>query len=206
MSRSWAQVPPLVLLTIWWPHSLGHTLHSRAVPALSMHSKRNPKFGFQYRLSLNAGQKYCSMLQGEHSTMLSTPIKLPFPIKTLVLSIFKWPLKTGFTVHMVICLLRGGRMWELAAAPLTSFTQFLHKLWSPVHSLKQFKACHSGSRRKLSPWVCQVRPELQSAVNVAGSSPFNRMLVNFVVNVEGNSPFNCMLVNIACFFVFYWFI
>ena len=58
-------------------------------PALSMHSKRNPKFGFQYRLSLNAGQKFCSMLQGEHSTMLSTPIKLPFPIKTLVLSIFK---------------------------------------------------------------------------------------------------------------------
>ena len=38
------------------------------------------------------------MLQGEHSAILSTFIKLPFSIKTCVLSIFKWPLKTGFTV------------------------------------------------------------------------------------------------------------
>ena len=39
------------------------------------------------------------MLQGEHSAILSTSIKLPFSIKILVLSIFKWPLKTCFTVH-----------------------------------------------------------------------------------------------------------
>ena len=39
------------------------------------------------------------MLQGEHSSILSTFIKLPFAIKTFVLSIFEWPLKTGFTVH-----------------------------------------------------------------------------------------------------------
>ena len=38
------------------------------------------------------------MLQGEHSAILSTFIKLPFSIKTFVLSIFKWLLKTGFTV------------------------------------------------------------------------------------------------------------
>ena len=38
------------------------------------------------------------MLQGEHSAILLTCIKLPFSFKTLVLSIFKWPLKTGFTV------------------------------------------------------------------------------------------------------------
>ena len=30
--------------------------------------------------------------------MLSTFIKLPFVIKIFVLSIFEWPLKTGFTV------------------------------------------------------------------------------------------------------------
>ena len=36
------------------------------------------KIGFQDRLSLNAGQKYCRMLQGEHSAILSTCIKLPF--------------------------------------------------------------------------------------------------------------------------------
>ena len=53
---------------------------------------------FQDGLSLNAGQKYCRMLQGEHSAILSTFIKLPFAIKTFVLSIFECPLKTGFTV------------------------------------------------------------------------------------------------------------
>ena len=32
-------------------------------PVLSGHSKRTPNIGFQDRLSLNAGQKYCRMLQ-----------------------------------------------------------------------------------------------------------------------------------------------
>ena len=49
------------------------------------------------QLSLNAGQKYCRMLQGEHSAILSTYFKLPFVIKIFVLS-FEWLLKTGFTV------------------------------------------------------------------------------------------------------------
>ena len=61
--------------------------------------KKTPKIGFQYLLSLNKDQKYCRMLKGEHSAILSTSIKLPYFIRTLVLSIFKWPLKTGFTVH-----------------------------------------------------------------------------------------------------------
>ena len=60
-------------------------------------SKR-PKIGFQDQLWFNAGQKYCRMLQGEHSAILSTFIKLPVVIKIYVLSIFKWLLKTGFTV------------------------------------------------------------------------------------------------------------
>ena len=33
------------------------------------HSKR-PKIGFQDQLSLNAGKKYCRMVQGEHSAIL----------------------------------------------------------------------------------------------------------------------------------------
>ena len=37
---------------------------------------------FQNQLSLNAGQKYCRMLQREHSAILSTFIKLPVGIKT----------------------------------------------------------------------------------------------------------------------------
>ena len=35
----------------------------------------------------------------EHSAILSTFIKLPVVIKIFVLSIFEWPLKTGFTVY-----------------------------------------------------------------------------------------------------------
>ena len=35
------------------------------------------------QLSLNAGQKYCRMLQGEHSAILLTFIKLPFVIKAV---------------------------------------------------------------------------------------------------------------------------
>ena len=60
-------------------------------------SKR-PKMGFKYQLSLNAGQNYCRMLEGEHSAILLTCIKLPHDFKTFVVSISEWPLKTGFTV------------------------------------------------------------------------------------------------------------
>ena len=65
--------------------------------------KNNTKIGFKYILSLNAGQKFCRMLQGEHSAKLSTFIKLPFVINIFVLSIFEWPLKTVFTV-LKLCL------------------------------------------------------------------------------------------------------
>ena len=60
-------------------------------------SKR-PKIGFQDQLLLNAGLKYCRMLQEGHSAILSTVIKLPFVIKIFVSSIFEWPFYTGFTV------------------------------------------------------------------------------------------------------------
>ena len=60
------------------------------------------------------------MLQGEHSAILSTFIKIQFVIKIFVLSIFEWPLKTGFIVlvyfpdlqtcfHSVISHLLAGR-------------------------------------------------------------------------------------------------
>ena len=60
-------------------------------------SKR-PKNGFQYQLSLSAGQKYCRMLQGEHSGILLIFIKQPFVIKINVLSILEWLFYTAFTV------------------------------------------------------------------------------------------------------------
>ena len=61
-------------------------------------SKR-PQIVFQDKLSLNAGQPYCRMLQGEHSAILSTFIKLPIVIKIFVLSIFERPFYTGFSVY-----------------------------------------------------------------------------------------------------------
>ena len=51
--------------------------------------KKRPKTGFKAGLLLHAGQKYCRILL--------TFINLPF-VKTFVLSIFEWPLKTGCTV------------------------------------------------------------------------------------------------------------
>ena len=66
--------------------------------------KKNTKIGFRDRLSLYAGPKYCRMLQGEHSAILSTFIKLPFSIKTFVLYIFEWPLKKGLTVFVTFVI------------------------------------------------------------------------------------------------------
>ena len=60
-------------------------------------SKR-PQVGFQDQLSLNAGQTYSWILQGEHSAILTTFIKLSFVIKIFVLSILEWPFYTCFIV------------------------------------------------------------------------------------------------------------
>ena len=88
-------------------------------------SKR-PKIGFQDQLSLNAGQKYCRMLQGEHSAMLLTFIKLQFVFKIFIFSIFEWPFYTGFTVYgigssVLECLTRDQ---EAAGSSFTGITVF----------------------------------------------------------------------------------
>ena len=55
-------------------------------------------------MKLNADQKVLQNAPREHSAILLTYIKLPFAFKTFVLSIFEWPLKTGFneTYHMIV--------------------------------------------------------------------------------------------------------
>ena len=78
---------------------------SKTRPVLSSHSKRTPKIGFHYQLSLNAGQKYCRMLQGTHSAILSTFIKLLFSIKTFVLSIL-----SGHLRKVLLYVLESGHM------------------------------------------------------------------------------------------------
>ena len=78
---------------------------------LSSHSKRRQKLVFKTNYCLMQVKSIAecskgSMLQGEHSAILSTFIKLPYVIKIFVLSICEWQLKTGFTVfgmsHQVI--------------------------------------------------------------------------------------------------------
>ena len=84
-------------------------------------SKRK-KNVFQDRLLLNASQKYCRMLQREHSAILSSFIKLPIVIKTIVLSIFEWPFYTGFTVHIIsLCKLN-----QIFGGFYASSTMLLH--------------------------------------------------------------------------------
>ena len=61
---------------------------------------KKTKIGFQYQVLINAGQKYCRMLQWEHSAILSTFIKLPFLIKISVLSF----LSGRFTQALLYCL------------------------------------------------------------------------------------------------------
>ena len=45
-----------------------------------------------------------SIAEGEHSAIPLTFITLPFTIKIFVLSVFEWPLKTGFTVGCFVCV------------------------------------------------------------------------------------------------------
>ena len=82
--------------------SLYNTKYSKT--CLKWPLTKKTKNGFQDPLSLNAGQKYCRMLQEEHSAILSTFIKLTFVMKIFVLSIFEQPLKTGLTVNVYITL------------------------------------------------------------------------------------------------------
>ena len=83
---------------IQWTYEPAHEIFRYSKTCVNRPLSKRQKIGFQDQLSLYAGQKYCRMLQGEHFAMLLTFIKLPFVIKIFVLSIFEWPLKTGFTV------------------------------------------------------------------------------------------------------------
>ena len=91
----------------------------------------------QLHVSLNAGQKYCRMLQREHSAILSTFIKLPVVIKTCVSSIFEWLFYTGFTVYpfqKIQCLILAivlnfvqSRKWFVAMGYDKSLLQYASK-------------------------------------------------------------------------------
>ena len=50
-------------------------------------------------------------MQVKHSAILSTFIKLPFDFKTIVLSIFEWPLKTGLLYTVPNALLQNRQIF-----------------------------------------------------------------------------------------------
>ena len=91
-------------------------------PVLSGHSKRRPTL-FSDRLWLNAGQKYCRMLQWEHSTIPSTFITLPFVIMIFVLFILEGPFQTGtlLYVHSSIAIILMGKRELIALLNLSSW-------------------------------------------------------------------------------------
>ena len=90
------------LLASMWAKEF-HISYSKTCVKLPL-SKRL-KIGFQDQLSLNAGQMYCRMLQGEHSAIPLTFIMVPFVTKIFVLSIFEWLFYTKFN-----CIFRPNRI------------------------------------------------------------------------------------------------
>ena len=72
------------------------------------------------------------MLQGEHFAILSTFIKLQFVIKIFVLSIFEWPLKTGFTVVVIYV-----SHWSLIILTTVRVKNILYMLLFCMQSLIQ---------------------------------------------------------------------
>ena len=65
-------LPYMNLCTIWWMYSK---------TCVKQPLSKRPKIGFQDQLLLNVGQKYCRMLQREHSAISLTFIELPLVIK-----------------------------------------------------------------------------------------------------------------------------
>ena len=77
------------------------------------------------QLSLNAGQKYCRMLQGEHSAILSTFIKLPFAIKIFVLTL---SILSGYLRHVLLYWL---------STYTFCFVEFADSLWGEHLNLSE---------------------------------------------------------------------
>ena len=74
---------------------------AEAMEELQVYSKTSINRPLSKRQKLVFKTNY-SLMQREHSAILSTFIKLPFVIKTFVLSIFEWPFYTGFTVYLTL--------------------------------------------------------------------------------------------------------
>ena len=95
------------------------------------------------------------MLQGEHSAILSTFIKLPFVIRTFVLSIFEWPFYTGFIVQ-----------WNLGSL-ISDNSKFLVKLKSIWDTHESHKRVVSKSVPKIIIIRFLINLQVQSITQIA---------------------------------------
>ena len=77
-----------------------HLLYS--ITCLKQQLKMKTKNLFSRPIITQFRSKVLQNAPREHSAIISTCIKLSFVFKTFVLSIFEWPLKTGFTVYMFV--------------------------------------------------------------------------------------------------------
>ena len=100
---------PTRLVWLWsWKSD---TLYSKTCVKRPL--SKSPKFGgckTNYHL-----MQVKSITEGKHSAILSTFIKLPFVIKTFVLSIFEWPLYKGFTAPILTTTSRH-QCWDIKAS------------------------------------------------------------------------------------------
>ena len=114
------------------------------------------------------------MLQGEHSAILSTFIKLPFVIKIFVLSILEWLLYTGFTV-CVISLSSFLSCWLIMLALMQEFlwpgcTQMSLLSYTDLQEYWKWTGSVAITRRGLVYYSLLVEC-LTRDLGAAGSSP-----------------------------------
>ena len=74
--------------------------------------KKKTKIVFQDQLLLNAGQKYCRMLQESILQYFRPALSYHLSLRPLFFSNFKWPLNTGLTVLRLDCGQIESRVWS----------------------------------------------------------------------------------------------
>ena len=86
---------------IWTPlsHPPRNNNAPTVKPVLSGHLKWRPKIGFQDKFSLNAGQKYCRMLQESILQYFQPSLSYHLSYKDLYFVYFLVPLSICFTVY-----------------------------------------------------------------------------------------------------------
>ena len=95
---------PVSLKPLPEPHYLLHFC-SKNLIKYSKNTQKDQNLVFKNDYHLNAVQKYYRMLWGEHSAILSSFSKIPFVIKTGLLSMVEWPiLAVSSYTHKRICI------------------------------------------------------------------------------------------------------